>query len=96
MTASAEQAQVHDLSPWAPLRNKIFFTLAIIAVYRLGAHIPVPYVDFSAIKDLQDQANNSEYGPYWVRPPFFAGPFFHPCSIARSRRGGSLVSRTKA
>jgi preprotein translocase subunit SecY len=41
------------------LRNKIFFTLAIIAVYRLGAHIPVPYVDFSAIKDLQDQANNS-------------------------------------
>ena len=41
------------------LRNKILFTLAIIAVYRLGAHLPVPYVDFDAIKDLQDQANNS-------------------------------------
>ena len=41
------------------LRNKIFFTIAIIAVYRVGAHLPVPYVNFDAIKDLQDQANNS-------------------------------------
>ena len=36
------------------LRNKILFTLFIIAVYRLGAHIPVPGVDFAAVKDLQD------------------------------------------
>ena len=28
------------------LRNKILFTIGIIAVYRLGAHLPVPYVDF--------------------------------------------------
>ena len=41
------------------LRNKILFTIAIIAVYRLGAHLPVPYVDFDAIKQLQDQADNS-------------------------------------
>src|SRR4051794_3020553 len=41
------------------LRNKILFTIFIIAVYRVGAHLPVPYVDFSAIKQLQDQANNS-------------------------------------
>jgi len=41
------------------LRNKIFFTIGIIAVYRLGAHLPVPYVDFSAIKQLQNQADNS-------------------------------------
>jgi preprotein translocase subunit SecY len=41
------------------LRTKIFFTLMIVGVYRLGAHIPVPYVDFNAIKDLQDSANNS-------------------------------------
>jgi preprotein translocase subunit SecY len=41
------------------LRNKILFTILIIAVYRLGAHLPVPYVDFGAIKDLQDQANNA-------------------------------------
>ncbi len=41
------------------LRNKILFTIGIIAVYRLGAHLPVPYVDFSAIKQLQNQADNS-------------------------------------
>ena len=41
----------------ADLRNKILFTLVIVAVYRLGAHLPVPYVDFAAIQDLQDQAD---------------------------------------
>ena len=41
------------------LRNKILFTILMIAVYRLGAHLPVPYVNFGAIKDLQNQANNS-------------------------------------
>src|SRR5215471_760859 len=41
------------------LRNKILFTLLIVAFYRLGAHLPVPYVDFGAIKDLQHQANNA-------------------------------------
>ena len=41
------------------LRNKILFTIGIIAVYRLGAHLPVPHVDFSAIKQLQNQADNS-------------------------------------
>ena len=41
------------------LRNKILFTLLIVGVYRVGAHLPVPYVDFNAIKDLQAQANNS-------------------------------------
>jgi len=43
----------------ADLRNKILFTLLIIAVYRVGAHLPVPYVDFGAVKDLQNQANNA-------------------------------------
>src|SRR5262245_51232144 len=38
------------------LRNKILFTLLIIAVYRFGAHIPVPGVDYQAVKDLEDQA----------------------------------------
>jgi preprotein translocase subunit SecY len=40
----------------ADLRNKILFTLFIIAIYRLGSHIPLPYVDFSAIQTLKDRA----------------------------------------
>lgn len=34
------------------LRKKILFTLAIIALYRVGAHVPVPGVDPAAIKDV--------------------------------------------
>ena len=30
------------------LRNKILFTLFIIAVYRFGSYVPVPVVDFGA------------------------------------------------
>src|SRR2546421_7675989 len=40
----------------ADLRNKILFTLSIIAIYRLGSHLPLPYVDFSAIQALKDPA----------------------------------------
>jgi preprotein translocase subunit SecY len=31
------------------LRGKILFTVAIIAIYRLGSHLPVPGVDFDAV-----------------------------------------------
>ncbi len=41
------------------LRNKILFTLVIVAVYRIGTHIPVPYVDFQQIKNLEHQSKNS-------------------------------------
>jgi preprotein translocase subunit SecY len=41
------------------LRNKILFTLVIVAVYRIGTHIPVPYVDFNQIKALEHQSKNS-------------------------------------
>jgi preprotein translocase subunit SecY len=38
------------------LRNKILFTAFIVALFRLGCHIPLPFVDFSAIQQLKDQA----------------------------------------
>ncbi len=41
------------------LRNKIFFTIFIVLIYRLGTHIPVPYVDYAQIKALQDSSTNS-------------------------------------
>jgi preprotein translocase subunit SecY len=36
------------------LRNKILFTLFIIAVYRLGSHVPVPVVDINILQDALD------------------------------------------
>jgi len=45
------------------LRNKVLFTLLVIAAYRIGAHIPVPFVDFSAIQSLQkSSADNGVVG----------------------------------
>ncbi|MGH2795821.1 MAG: preprotein translocase subunit SecY, partial [Actinomycetota bacterium] len=38
------------------LRKKILFTLLIIAVYRLGSHIPLPGIDFSKVEEVQRQA----------------------------------------
>jgi preprotein translocase subunit SecY len=36
----------------ADLRNKVLFTLFVIAIYRLGANIPCPGIDFSAVQQL--------------------------------------------
>jgi len=38
------------------LRNKIAFTLFMMALYRLGSHVPVPGIDVGALKELQTQA----------------------------------------
>ena len=38
------------------LRNKILFTLLVIALYRFGSHVPTPGVDFDAVQQLEDQS----------------------------------------
>jgi preprotein translocase subunit SecY len=38
------------------LRRKILFTFLMIALYRLGAHIPAPGIDVGALQQLRDQA----------------------------------------
>src|SRR5213595_2157151 len=35
------------------LRNKVFFTIFIIFLFRVGSYVPVPYVDFSALRELK-------------------------------------------
>ncbi|KUO21133.1 preprotein translocase subunit SecY [Streptomyces dysideae] len=39
------------------LRKKLLFTLGIIVVYRIGTHIPIPGVDYTAVQACIDQAN---------------------------------------
>ena len=36
------------------LRGKILFTLGVIALYRLGSHVPTPGVDFEAVEQLSE------------------------------------------
>jgi preprotein translocase subunit SecY len=38
------------------LRNKVLFTLGMVALYRLGANIPVPGIDLGQVAQLQQQA----------------------------------------
>ena len=41
------------------LRNKIFFTIFIIFIFRLGSHIPVPYVDFKRDPGAEEAAKRA-------------------------------------
>jgi preprotein translocase subunit SecY len=43
----------------ADLRNKILFTLAIIAIYRLGSYVPAPGIDLDQIEQLKRQSEES-------------------------------------
>ena len=40
------------------LRNKVLFTLLIISLYQFGANVPVPGIDFNAVRQLEQQAAN--------------------------------------
>jgi preprotein translocase subunit SecY len=41
------------------LRNKILFTLAVIAVYRFGSYVPAPGIDIDAVQELKNQAEST-------------------------------------
>ncbi|MER6155111.1 preprotein translocase subunit SecY [Streptomyces sp. NPDC001868] len=41
------------------LRKKLLFTLGIIVIYRIGTHIPIPGVDYSAVQFCIDQAQTN-------------------------------------
>src|SRR6478736_3939524 len=46
----------------AEIRNKILFTMAILAVYRLGSFIPVPGIDVNAVDDIQNNYGSGVLG----------------------------------
>jgi preprotein translocase subunit SecY len=48
----------------ADLRKRVLFTLGLLAVYRIGGHIPTPGVNPDALAVLADQAKNTMFGLY--------------------------------
>jgi len=46
------------------LRNRILFTLGMLAVYRVGHHITVPGVNLAALDELARQMQNNMFGLY--------------------------------
>ena len=48
----------------ADLRKRVLFTLGLLAVYRVGGHIPTPGINPDALALLADQAKNTMFGLY--------------------------------
>ncbi|MGE0039852.1 MAG: preprotein translocase subunit SecY [Vicinamibacterales bacterium] len=48
----------------ADLRNRVLFTLGLLAVYRIGNHIPTPGVNSDALAILAEQTRNTMFGLY--------------------------------
>jgi len=46
------------------LRNRVLFTLGMLAVYRIGSHIPTPGVNPAALAELARQMQNTMFGLY--------------------------------
>ena len=44
------------------LRKRIFFTLAMLAVYRLGGHIPTPGIDANRLQEFFQQNQGTLFG----------------------------------
>ncbi len=60
MASAAEQMAANlswgTLGKAKELRQRIFFTLGLLIVYRLGTYIPVPGIDGQALRDFMEQA----------------------------------------
>jgi len=44
------------------LRNRVLFTLAMLAIYRLGAHIPTPGIDANRLEEFFKQTQGTLFG----------------------------------
>jgi preprotein translocase subunit SecY len=55
------------------LRGKILFTVAIIAVYRLGSHLPVPGVAFDAVQNYLHNPNAADPNGAFTLINLFSG-----------------------
>jgi preprotein translocase subunit SecY len=53
---------VENLARLPELKKKLLWTFALLAVYRLGIHIPVPGVDSGALADFFASAQNTLFG----------------------------------
>jgi preprotein translocase subunit SecY len=59
------------------LRKRVFFTLALLAVYRIGAHIPTPGINGAVLDQLFSQAQGTALGIF----DLFSGGTFRRLTI---------------
>jgi preprotein translocase subunit SecY len=59
------------------LRNRVLFTLALLAVYRIGAHIPTPGINVAELERIFNQAQGTALGIF----DLFSGGNFRRLTI---------------
>lgn len=63
----------------AELRKKLFFTLGILVIYRLGGHIPVIGIDVAALQHMMDKAGG--LGGLFQYLDLFSGGMLRQCTL---------------
>jgi preprotein translocase subunit SecY len=58
------QDSIKNIFAIPELRNRVLFMLAMLAVYRVGSHIPTPGINAEALAVLADQARGTMFGLY--------------------------------
>jgi len=53
---------VENLARLPELKKKLLWTFLLVAIYRIGIHVPVPGVDSSALADFFESAKNTLFG----------------------------------
>ncbi len=53
---------VENLARLPELKKKLLWTVVLLAVYRMGVHVPVPGVDSAALADFFESAKNTLFG----------------------------------
>jgi len=59
------------------LRNRVLFTLAMLAVYRFGAHVPVPGIDGAKLESIFEQNADTLFGLF----DMFSGGMFRRLTV---------------
>jgi len=55
-------AGIENLAKLPELKKKLFWTFLLLAVYRIGIHVPTPGVDTAALQDFFDSMSNTLFG----------------------------------
>jgi preprotein translocase subunit SecY len=65
----------------AELRNKLFFTIGMLMIYRIGYFIPLPAVDQGRLKAMAEDAEGSALGTLMTYMSTFTGGSFSQSTI---------------
>ncbi|RMH60636.1 MAG: preprotein translocase subunit SecY, partial [Zetaproteobacteria bacterium] len=63
-TQAPQLGGIADVSKIPELKSRILFTLGMLIVYRIGAHIPVPGMDAEVLAQFFNQAQGSLLGMF--------------------------------